>query len=174
MSFESNSVYVAAPVLNSSAHGLVPATSNWSSNECDCSRDWETCWWGAWCCCLLSNRTAGTFKKDGFWGGFLFAIAILVSLLVLPINSLVSIFFIVVAAIVYAAYRAYMRDEIRRELGIPGSICLDFFNHCCIPCCTVCQEAREAKTRCVFLIERYFNFDGLCIHTIQKNMNIFK
>ena len=149
-------VYAVASLVDSPAHGA-GTTANWSSNEFDCSRDWETCWWGAWCCCLLSNRTAGTFKKgSSFWGGFLFTLAVLVSLFLLAYNTLLSILLILIAVIAYTIHRATTREAIRKELGIPGSIVQDCCNHCCLPCCTVCQEAREAKTRWVLLNERYF------------------
>lgn len=133
--------------LDGSAHE-VPTTAKWNSNEFDCSRDWETCWWGTWCCCILSNRTAGTFKKgSSFQPGFFFALLVLVSFFILPFNALVSILLILISVTVYAVIRAKTREAIRIEYGIPGSFSQDFLNHCCIPCCTLCQEAREAKSR---------------------------
>ena len=146
---------VYAPTnLDSSAHG-VPITAKWSSNEFDCSRDWETCWWGAWCCCILSNRTAGTFKKgSSFRPGFQFTVSVIASFLILPYNSLAGILLILISVTINAFYRAKTREAIRSDLGIPGSFSQDFINHCLIPCCTVCQEAREAKFRYFVIVKK--------------------
>lgn len=123
---------------------------SWKSSKFDCTMDWETCWWGSWCCCLLSSRTAGIFKfGSSFLQAFLFISAIVISLFLLPFSPLASLCTLAFSLIGNVFYRTSFRSRIRSAYHIQGTTGTDFMEHCCCSCCSVCQEAREAKLRFV-------------------------
>jgi Cys-rich protein (TIGR01571 family) len=119
----------------------------WSTNTFDCMSDEESCWWGTWCCWLLHARTTASFDLGDslklslrFWA----LIATGVVLLMLGLGPIAILYFIVLG--VYLAFdRAKIRSSIRSKLAIYGDPSQDFMSHWCWPCCSVCQEAREAN-----------------------------
>ena len=133
-------------------NGLVPVVVNvingWATGPFDCLKDEETCWWGTWCCCLLSGRTAQTFEvgssKWQVWGFMSLIFVAFILNLILPGIGLIILLCGVVG---YAVYRARIRTKIRDQNGISGTGSSDIVLHVCCPCCAVCQEAREAKVR---------------------------
>lgn len=120
----------------------------WSTTLFECFRDEESCWWGFWCCCVLAARNTKSFelgsaKKQISY--VLSAIAIFYLLLIIGFPGF-ALLFLVSALTYYAYYRAQQRGEIRHKLGnIFGTFISDFIHHCCCLCCTITQEAREAK-----------------------------
>jgi len=123
-------------------------TARWSTTEFEINRDLGICWWGTWCCCLLSSQNSGIFGfGSNFTQAFVFIVAIVLSIVLFKINALLGVIFLVTALISHWIYRVWMRSKIRESLSIPPSPVEDLFLHCFCPCCLVCQEAREAKSR---------------------------
>lgn len=120
----------------------------WSSGLCECYKEEESCWWGTWCCWLLSSRNAEQFEVGSSFAqsctfvGFL--VIVLLSVVVLP---QVSILLLIGGLIYYCVYRGTVRTKIREKYGIQGSTCEDVTIHGICGCCAVCQEAREANYR---------------------------
>ena len=111
-------------------------------------KDEETCWWGTWCCCLLSARTAESFgvgssskQSSGFVAFILISIVLTIVFPPLGLPLLIA------GLIYYAYYKADLRSKIRNILNIPGTLMSDFILHCFCPLCAVAQEAREANSK---------------------------
>jgi len=121
----------------------------WSTTEFDCIRDQEICWWGTWCCCLLSSRNSGTFRiGSNITQAIVFIVAVFLSIYaLLYLNVIIGILVLVISLIAHCMYRVWMRSKISESLNIPSSPVSDIILHCCCPCCLLCQEAREAKLR---------------------------
>lgn len=112
-----------------------------------CMEDEESCWWGTWCCCILSARNAETFsvgssKIQMLWTVVWIVATILMAFFLLP----AAILSLLVGGIVYAYHRTRVRVAIREKYAIFGDSCNDFCMHCFCAQCSVCQEAREAKS----------------------------
>lgn len=124
-----------------------PQLRDWGSSAFDCVKDEETCWWGFWCCWILNARTVTTFASGSscweivnFWA-FIVMFVLFTLLFRLPGFLL----FAIIGGGLYAYHRGQIRTDIRQKLGIGGSAADDCVSHGLFPCCTVCQEAREAK-----------------------------
>lgn len=124
------------------------AHGDWSTSTFECLKDEETCWWGTWCCWLVSARTAQSFDVGSSYRqtvGFVLFVVIcfVVAIIIPPIGFLLFI----AGLFYYAFYRAQLRTEIRKQFSIAGSLMGDFILHAFCCCCAVCQEGREAKVR---------------------------
>mmetsp|Transcript_19905 Transcript_19905/g.28613 ORF Transcript_19905/g.28613 Transcript_19905/m.28613 type:complete len:527 (-) Transcript_19905:175-1755(-) len=134
---------------------MVPETSGrWATGLYDCAKDEETCWWGTWCCWMLSARTIQSFELGSslkhvtiFW---VYMLGIMLfTVLGGPLGGL----FALIGAVVLAYNRALMRGRIRSKLSISGDFTDDFFKHLCCTCCAVCQEAREANESSFLILD---------------------
>lgn len=120
----------------------------WSSGLFNCCKDEESCWWGTWCCWLLSARNSERFEVGSSFAqsctfvGFI--VIVLLSLIVLPQASLLLL---IGGLVYYCIYRGQIRTKIREKYGIQGSLCEDVAIHSVCACCAVCQEAQEANVR---------------------------
>jgi len=80
-----------------------------------------------------------------------FIIYILLLYILVQSNHIVpfmlAILLALVGAVTFAYRRSITRTSIRRQLHIRGSECDDFAFHCCLPCCSITQEAREASIK---------------------------
>lgn len=99
-----------------------------------------------WCCWMLSARTDQSLNVSSsmreiyiFWG------FVLTSIILILIDKATGALFVIFAALLYLNYKSVMRGRIRYKLSIAGSYGSDFLNYLFCPCCTTCQEAREAK-----------------------------
>lgn len=121
---------------------------NWSTGTFECGKDEETCWWGSWCCWLLSARTSASFNVGS---SYIQASAFVASIFLIFVISTFApglvLFFLLFGSVLYAYYRANLRSRIRFLYSIPGTLASDFILHFFCPCCAVCQEAREAKLK---------------------------
>lgn len=120
---------------------------NWTSGPCDCAKDEESCWWGTWCCCILFGRNVQTFGV-GSSSYNVYVISAWIFICVLALLFAHPLFFWVtfLGSIAYTVQRARMRTAIRQKLGVYGNFFIDCVYHCFLKQCSVCQEAREAKT----------------------------
>jgi len=128
--------------------GTASIVNDWNTGTYECQKDEETCWWGSWCCCLLSARNAAAFDVGSSprqaWGFITFLIVVyFISMILPPIGLLL----LLSGLAGYAYYRADLRAKMREKLGIPGQFFSDFNSHFFCPCCTIAQEGREAKFR---------------------------
>lgn len=123
--------------------------NNWHSqilSFSDCLKDEETSWWGLWCCWIVNARNIQLFglgdsfrEAAYFWGALVLFILLL--LFTGPFGYVFAL-----GVFIYSAYRrATLRSAIRQKLSIPGTFSDDFIMHGFCSCCTICQEAREAK-----------------------------
>lgn len=120
---------------------------SWTTSLTDCLRDEESCWWGTWCCFILSARTTETFELGVAREEIYFVIVVAIITMILLHFGLVGIVILIVlgAGLFSAFRRAAVRVGIRHKLSFAGSYFNDFLLHFCCSCCSVCQEAREAK-----------------------------
>mmetsp|Transcript_19027 Transcript_19027/g.46727 ORF Transcript_19027/g.46727 Transcript_19027/m.46727 type:complete len:630 (+) Transcript_19027:151-2040(+) len=114
---------------------------------CACSREEETCWNSCWCSCLVFARTYDSFGLQKTWMSLLiFAGFLLGEVIALLIGGLILF---LLALLGRCSYRVWMRHKLRRSLGGNGQIgdyyCSDLWKQCCLPCCSIAQEARMAK-----------------------------
>ena len=124
-------------------------SARWSTTEFDCIRDQEICWWGTWCCCLLSSRNSGTFRiGSNFTQAIVFILAVVLSILLYSFIKIpLGIILLVITLFSHFIYRVWMRSKIRETFNIAPSPLNDIILHFCCPSCMLCQEAREAKLR---------------------------
>ena len=124
--------------------------NNWHSqilNFSDCLKDEETSWWGLWCCWILNARTVQLFGLgDSFREAAYFWVALVVFLLLLILTGPICYLFAIAVFGYFAYRRATLRTAIRQKLSIPGTFSDDLLMHGFCSCCTICQEAREAKS----------------------------
>jgi Cys-rich protein (TIGR01571 family) len=96
---------------------------------------------------LVHARTAATFAVGSsyveisqFW---VFVVFFVLSTLIFQLTGF--LLFALVGVGLYAYHRGQLRTEMRQKLGIGGSVANDCISHWFFPCCSDCQEAREAK-----------------------------
>ena len=126
--------------------GTVPYRT-WSTTFTDCLKDEESCWWGTWCCFVLSARTTEAFELGFAKDQIYFIIGMGLAVLLLLHFGLVGIVLLLLlgGGLFSAFRRAGVRVGIRHKLEFSGSYFSDFMLHLCCSCCSVCQEAREAN-----------------------------
>lgn len=116
-------------------------------NLSDCLKDEESSWWGLWCCWILNARNVQLFGLgDSFSEAAYFWAAIIVFLLLMITTGPLGYVFGLAAFVYFAYRRATVRAAIRQKLSIPGTFSDDLLMHGFCSCCTICQEAREAKS----------------------------
>jgi len=124
--------------------------NNWHSqilSFSDCLKDEETSWWGLWCCWILNARTIQLFGLgDSFREASYFWMALVMFFLLLIFTGPISYLFAIAVFGYFAYRRATLRTAIRQKLSIPGTFSDDLLMHGFCSCCTICQEAREAKS----------------------------
>lgn len=124
--------------------------NNWHSqilSMSDCLKDEESSWWGLWCCWIVNARTVQLFGLgDSFKEAAYFWVALVCFLLLLIFTGPLSYLFALGVFVYFAYRRATFRSAIRQKLSIPGTFSDDLLMHGFCSCCTICQEAREAKT----------------------------
>jgi Cys-rich protein (TIGR01571 family) len=128
---------------------------SWSTSITDCMKDEESCWWGTWCCFILSARTTEAFEvgsaKEQIY--LVIGTAVLVAIL-LHFQLIGMVLLILLAVGSFSAFRrAAIRVAIRHKLAFAGSYFSDFLLHCCCSCCSVCQESREAAQQNTKIID---------------------
>ena len=151
VSSQSSEKYAQATASSSSYNNSNnhPDNNDWSTGLTSCSLDWESCWWSAWCCCLVSARNKATFNLGSSIVEvrniilFLLVIFILFS----KVSIILALLLAVVGSVWYAYIRSSTRTTIRRQLHIRGSECDDFVFHLFLPWCSIAQEAREADIK---------------------------
>lgn len=131
---------------NSNNH---PDNNDWSTGLTSCSLDEESCWWSAWCCCLVSARNKATFNLGSSIVEVRNIILFLLVIFILfnKVSIILALLLAVVGSVWYAYSRSSTRTTIRRQLHIRGSECDDFVFHLFLPCCSIAQEAREADIK---------------------------
>ena len=134
---------------------VLPNSREWSTKVYQCSKDEESCWWGTWCCWILHARTTESFGLGSSLESTVYFWIFLISLILVRIFGGLGLFLLYgcIGASVLTWQRAKLRTAIREKLGIAGSIWGDCFSQCCCTCCAVCQEAREAKSAGVKLLD---------------------
>ena len=127
----------------------VNPTGKWSTELFDCLKDGESCWWGAWCCCLVSGRTAESFQiSNSFSQSCYFILFVFIILLLFAYDPMESIILLIIGVFLFSCYRASIRTSIRKNYNIAnGNFISDVMIHTFCSCCAVCQEAREVKAR---------------------------
>lgn len=123
-----------------------PVRDNWKTELFACSEDGETCWWGAWCCCVVSARTSQSFDVGKPINRIYFFVAVLVVGIVLSMIFQSGLILFLGLGL-YAGYQANTRQTIRAKLNIGGDYVTDLVHHTFCSCCSICQESREAKLR---------------------------
>lgn len=143
-------------------------SGHWTTTPFECLKDEETCWWGSWCCCLLSARNAESFgvgnSKMQAWG---FVTMICVSFLLFIFLPPLGLVCSIAGLIAYAYYKAEKRSKIRTLYEIPGTMFSDFMLHCVCPCCAVAQEGREAIAKSKKPIDFWYGEDLSAINFPQ-------
>jgi Cys-rich protein (TIGR01571 family) len=118
----------------------------WSTGTCECLKDEESCWWGTWCCCLLSARTSERFGigSSQIQVGWFVAGVIICIVLGIIFGGIFPLFLLIGAGL-YAYQTSRIRFAIRQQLNIFGTFVDDFYQHCCCGKLANMQEAREAN-----------------------------
>jgi Cys-rich protein (TIGR01571 family) len=145
------------PVNGDPAYHLAPVQveDHWKTELFACLEDGESCWWGTWCCCIVSARNAQSFDIGKPVNRILSFVAILIFgvALIIIFQSILLLF---LGLGLYAGYQANSRQAIRTKLNIRGDYMSDLVQHTFCTCCSVCQESREAKKR------KMKNYDLCC------------
>lgn len=130
-----------------SESSTAPHRRGWSTGMFDCLKDEESCWWGMWCCWIVSARTTDSFGlgKSSYNVIFFWIFVVLLILFTAALGPLVGLIFGLLGGSLFAYQRAVYRSSIREKLGIDGSFSDDCVSEFFCSCCSVCQESREGK-----------------------------
>lgn len=135
-----------------------PGNEPWTTGICGCAEDFDSCWLGLICPCILFGRNVERLK-DVPWTGPCTCHAIFVegglalaavTLAFHGVNPHAA--FLVGEGLLFTwwmcgIYTGLFRQELQKKYHLQNSPCDPCLVHCCMHWCALCQEHREMQGR---------------------------